>query len=161
MKVPTFDVPPALGRLLGRMPRTPPAFAVSLALNLVRGRLYDAAAFEPLRGRSLAVRVQDAGIEFAITLGDRGFAPAPRGRAPDVTIAASARDFLALALRVEDADSLFFTRRLRMEGDTELGLYVKNTLDAIDFTSLGPEAFLRRSGWKSSAHSCKIPSLRC
>jgi predicted lipid carrier protein YhbT len=59
---------------------------------------------------------------------------AARRRAPqvDLEIAASARDFLALARREEDPDTLFFCRRLSMEGDTELGLLVKNTLDAIE-----------------------------
>jgi hypothetical protein len=36
----------------------------------------------------------------------------------------------ALALRREDPDTLFFTRRLVLEGDTELGLALKNALDA-------------------------------
>lgn len=40
-------------------------------------------------------------------------------------------DFLALALRREDPDSLFFTRRLVVEGDTETGLALKNALDAL------------------------------
>ena len=51
----------------------------------------------------------------------------------DLTIAASAHDFLLLAKRREDPDTLFFCRRLLMEGDTELGLLIKNALDAIDF----------------------------
>jgi len=35
------------------------------------------------------------------------------------------------ALRREDPDTLFFTRRLVLEGDTALGLEIKNTLDAL------------------------------
>ena len=37
----------------------------------------------------------------------------------------------AWAEGAEDADTLFFERRLVMEGDTEFGLLLKNTLDAI------------------------------
>ena len=48
----------------------------------------------------------------------------------DLRITGRARDFLRLATRLEDADTLFFQRRLKMEGDTELGLYLKNFLDA-------------------------------
>ncbi len=44
---------------------------------------------------------------------------------------ATLRDYAALALRREDPDSLFFTRRLVLEGDTELGLALKNALDAL------------------------------
>ncbi|MEW8013567.1 MAG: SCP2 sterol-binding domain-containing protein [Candidatus Sedimenticola endophacoides] len=48
-------------------------------------------------------------------------------------------DFLLLATRREDADTLFFNRRLRLGGDTELGLYVKNFLDALELDGrLGP-----------------------
>jgi predicted lipid carrier protein YhbT len=51
-------------------------------------------------------------------------------------ISATTRDYLALALREEDPDTLFFSRRLLMEGDTDLGLLVKNTLDAVDWDSV-------------------------
>ena len=76
------------------------------------------------------------------TYGKRGFFPSFDPRTPDLTISARARDFLALMAREEDADTLFFSRRLQMEGETELGLQVKNTLDAIDLTQLD----LRQSG---------------
>ena len=42
----------------------------------------------------------------------------------------------AHARRREDADTLFFTRRLVMTGDTELGRVVKNALDSIDWSRL-------------------------
>lgn len=38
--------------------------------------------------------------------------------------------------RKEDPDTLFFQRRLQIEGDTELGLYVKNLMDAIELDSM-------------------------
>ena len=41
-------------------------------------------------------------------------------------------DFMLLVSREEDADAMFFKRRLKMEGDTELGLYIKNFLDGLD-----------------------------
>ena len=67
----------------------------------------------------------------------RGFAP--DSGAPDLTVSATARDFLLLLSRREDPDTLFFSRRLVSEGDTELGLTVKNLLDALD-----PEAVLHQ-----------------
>jgi len=85
--------------------------------------------FAPLRGRVLRLEVR--GLPFApqITLDAIGLRPA-FGR-PDVTIRASLADYAALALRREDPDTLFFTRRLAIEGDTELGLALKNALDAL------------------------------
>ena len=59
------------------------------------------------------------------------------GGAPaDLTIRSTVSGFLALGLRREDPDTLFFTRRLVMTGDTDLGLVVKNALDAIDWSRL-------------------------
>ncbi len=57
-------------------------------------------------------------------------------RRPTSRFARPCSGFLALALRREDPDTLFFTRRLVMTGDTELGLIVKNLLDAIDWSRL-------------------------
>ena len=46
-------------------------------------------------------------------------------------IAATADSYLRLLRGEDDPDRLFFERVLVMEGDTELGLVLKNTLDAI------------------------------
>ena len=48
------------------------------------------------------------------------FTPCHRSDHADLTIRASAQDFLQLAQRQVDPDTLFFSRRLVMEGDTEL-----------------------------------------
>ena len=48
----------------------------------------------------------------------------------EATIRGGWREFLCLATRREDPDALFFQRRLVIEGDTELGLTVKNLLDS-------------------------------
>ena len=86
-------------------------------------------ALEPLRGKVL--RLEVAGLPFApqLTLDAIGLRPA-FGK-PDVTVRASLADYAALALRREDPDTLFFERRLVIEGDTALGLTVKNALDSL------------------------------
>lgn len=43
----------------------------------------------------------------------------------DVSFSADASDLLMIVARKQDPDTLFFQRRLVIEGDTELGLYVK------------------------------------
>ena len=93
-----------------------------------------AAAYDQqaLQGKHLRIRVADARVGFDFTWDNGRFRACHRGSEPDLTISASAHDFLLLARREEDPDTLFFSRRLSMEGDTELGLLVKNTLDAIE-----------------------------
>jgi predicted lipid carrier protein YhbT len=51
----------------------------------------------------------------------------------DVRITGNVEDFWRLAARREDPDTLFFSRRLCMEGDTETGVHIKNLLDALDY----------------------------
>ena len=135
-KLPSFTVPATAARVIARLPQLPPTLALVGALNLALDRVLPADELEPLTGRRLSVRVTDAGLTLRFTLTARGFRPSLDKRASDLTISATARDFLALALREEDPDTLFFSRRLLMEGDTELGLLVKNTLDAIDWDEL-------------------------
>ena len=66
---------------------------------------------------------------------DRAGTPAVRPRAgrADVRISGKVEDFWQLATRREDPDTLFFSRRLCIEGDTETGVHVKNLLDALDY----------------------------
>jgi predicted lipid carrier protein YhbT len=133
-----FTLPPLIARLIARLPQWPPSAALAAALSLALGRLIDPEPLAPLRGKRLALHVNDAGLTLRVTFMGRRFAPVLDARPADVTISASACDLLLLARRKADPDSLFFSRRLVMEGDTELGLLVKNTLDAVDFTALLP-----------------------
>ncbi|HEX4928489.1 MAG TPA: SCP2 sterol-binding domain-containing protein [Burkholderiales bacterium] len=86
-------------------------------------------ALEPLRGKVLRLEIRGLGTGPQLTLTRLGLVPALG--APDVVVRARLRDYLALALRREDPDSLFFSRRLVIEGDTALGLVVKNALDSL------------------------------
>jgi len=101
-----------------------------LALQIADGDL------EFMNGRHLRVEVRDAGLHFNLTFdGNRLLAAAENG-APDLVFRGNVHDFLLLAARREDSDTLFFQRRLQIEGDTDMGLEIKNLLDAIDVGSL-------------------------
>ena len=54
----------------------------------------------------------------------------------DVCIRGNLSAFIQLANRHCDPDSLFFQRRLCIQGDTDLGLEIKNCLDAVDLDEL-------------------------
>jgi predicted lipid carrier protein YhbT len=75
-------------------------------------------------------------LGFCITLHQGKLVPSRVKNMPDLSITGTLHAFLLLAARREDTDTLFFQRRLRMEGDTELGLEVKNFLDGLDVDSL-------------------------
>lgn len=131
------DVPPLVRSVVGKLPAMPPSLAFSIAANRLLWPVLAESDRRQLAGRRYAVRVTDAGLALHFTVTPRGFS-ADRGQ-PDVTFSATARDFLLLLSRREDPDTLFFSRRLVIEGDTELGLTVKNLLDAVD-----PESVLKR-----------------
>lgn len=137
---------PALLTSLGqRLPAFPGSLLCVAALNLVLKPHLPDDLRAGLAGRHLRVRVSDAGVGFDFTWRGDGFAALRPAGVPDLEIGACARDFIALAKREQDPDTLFFSRRLSMEGDTELGLLVKNTLDAIELplTELGRQAVAR------------------
>lgn len=92
-----------------------------------------------LDGKVTLIRVRDARISYYITLKNGKLKAAPAGCTQNVSIEGSIYDFMQLATRQEDPDTLFFNRRLRLGGDTELGLFIKNFLDSLEFEDrLGP-----------------------
>ncbi|MCX7171198.1 MAG: SCP2 sterol-binding domain-containing protein [Proteobacteria bacterium] len=135
-QLPNFTLPALFARFGQRLPQLPPTLALISVLNLALGRLLPREPLAPLLGKRLAIRVSDAGLTLRFAYNDRGFHPSFGAAAADLTITARTRDFLALLTREEDADTLFFNRRLQMQGETELGLLVKNTLDAIELPHL-------------------------
>ena len=98
-----------------------------------------------MEGRTARIRVLDAGIDLNVTAGPEGFQSRPPEQPADLTIEGMAYDYLLLITGREDPDTLFFQRRLRMSGDTALGVHLKNFLASVDPDSL-PLATLVRPG---------------
>ncbi len=117
--------------LLQRLPMHPPAMALSLALNRLLLKRLPADARAALSNRPVEVSVTDLGLRLRLQLGAAGFAPAAARVEPVLRIAAAVPAYWRLLRGEDDADRLFFERALVMEGDTEMGLVLKNTLDAI------------------------------
>lgn len=116
---------------LCRLPMQPPSQVLALALNrLLWPRLPDDARLA-LSGRTVEIAVIDLGLSLRLCLGHTGFGAATRATPVALRIAASLPAFVRLARGDDDADRLFFERALVMEGDTELGVVLKNTLDAL------------------------------
>ena len=132
------QLPALLASVVSRLPQWPPSTVLCAGLNLLFLPTLDAETKQRLMGRVVSIKVSDAGLDGRIRLTSMGFLPVLRS-APEVTISACAWDYYRLARRLEDPDTLFFSRRLTIDGDTELGLLVKNTLDAIDWSHMpGP-----------------------
>ena len=120
-----------LRRVVQRLPVQPPSFVAARVLDRLLWPRLDAYAREALAGRTVEVELIETGVCVRLRLTASGFAVAPAGEAPAVSIRARSDALWRLARGVDDADRLFFERALVMEGDTEFGLILKNTLDAI------------------------------
>jgi predicted lipid carrier protein YhbT len=139
-----FTVPRPLGALLARLPAYPGSIMLVTALNLGLSGQLQGDVRQLLLGKKLRIHVRDARLTFDFTWNGESFAACGPGAPADLTISAGSYDFFQLAQRREDPDTLFFSRRLSMEGDTELGLVVKNALDALEMPVLEIQRWMPR-----------------
>lgn len=104
-----------------------------LANQLMKGQSVTS-RLDVLEGKRLQLSITDTGNcwRFIIQGNRLLHDPNSRGNA-DIHIQGELKTFLLLATRNEDPDTLFFSRQLSLEGNTEDGLYLKNILDAMDF----------------------------
>ena len=136
--IPAFTLPPLFARLGALLPQWPHALNLALALNAARtlGVLPEDTLRE-LEGRHFRVTVLDTGMDVNFTFAGGSFHPVfASSGTPDLHFTARLSAFLQLVSRQEDPDTLFFNRTLSIEGDTELGLRVKNMLDALAWPRL-------------------------
>lgn len=106
-----------------------------LTNHLLRGQALTKRLLE-LEGKVISLGVIDMAIELRFRIQD-GQLQAARRESPDVVIRGTCDAFLSLALRREDPDTLFFQRRLSVEGETETGVHIKNLIDGFDYDLQG------------------------
>lgn len=85
-----------------------------------------------LEDAKLRIQIIDLGFDWQACLQQNQLVFSTGGHTADTTFSGNSKEFLLLASRREDPDTLFFQRRLSIEGNTELGLQIKNLIDSID-----------------------------
>ncbi|QJQ05105.1 SCP2 domain-containing protein [Undibacterium piscinae] len=133
MQLSDFRFPSAFSQIGKYIPSPLASLPLLAMLELARRREWLLAP-ETLYGKSFLIVIEDLGLQLRFVCDQGKFKPqmSPQSSAApaDVRLSALAVDFFQLASGMEDADTLFFRRRLKMEGDTELGVAVKYWLDA-------------------------------
>ena len=86
----------------------------------------------------LNICVNDIGFQFSVRYCNHKLVVAEAQAEPDLRFSASSYDLLLIATQQLDPDMLFFQRRLEMNGDTELGLGIKNLLASIELNTQLP-----------------------
>lgn len=144
--IPKFRLPTFIASLGQKLPQWPHALALVAGLNAaLKMKLLPEDELGALEDKLFRVRVLDTGGEASYTYRGGLFRPVFRPeREPDLAFAANLSAYLQLLARQEDPDTLFFNRELEITGDTELGLIVKNMLDAVEWPKLSDRLPLLR-----------------
>lgn len=88
-----------------------------------------------LQNRWLKINVRDLDLTWFVSLVDNKL-QVSQDEIADVTFSGETNDLILVATRRQDPDTLFFHRKLTIEGDTELGLRIKNMMDAFDLDAM-------------------------
>ena len=131
---PTF--PRLLAKPLWLVPDFVHAAFLTQALNHIVLHLVEEEELSFLIDRHLCFYVDDLNVSYYIQYDGEQFLSDHHHKEYDVKISGHLYDFLLLMSRQEDSDTLFFNRRLRIEGGTEIGLQLKNLFDAVDLDEL-------------------------
>ena len=144
--IPKFRLPGFIASVFSKLPQWPHALVLVSGLNAaLKMKLLPEDSLALLEDKTFRVSVLDTGGEAHYTYRNGLFRPLfkPVGE-PDLAFAANLSAYLQLLARQEDPDTLFFNRELEITGDTELGLIVKNMLDAVEWPSLPQLPLLKR-----------------
>lgn len=133
MSLPNIILPSWIGKIVSKFPSKPPRFILVTTLNTMLKRDLLPADMSLFADRKFEIDVLDAGIKVRFSATQEKFIDTPFEGEPDLRLAANSVDFMRMILREEDPDTLFFNRKLQIEGDTELGLITKNLLDSVDW----------------------------
>ena len=142
MPLPEIVLPAWAGKIGRILPAKPPQAALVATLNIMLKKGLLPADMTLFAGRKCEIDVLDAGIKVRFGANGEKFTADGFDDTPDLRLAANGIDFMRMMLREEDPDTLFFNRKLQIEGDTELGLITKNLLDSVDWPF--GELFLQR-----------------
>lgn len=130
--------PTVMRRALRLMPNAFVQGGLEAGLNRIFKPFIADGRLKFMKNRKLCIRVSDIDLTFMVTLPGEVLRISADPSGCDVTFRTQATDLLQLITGREDPDTLFFSRRLSISGDTELGLEVKNFLDTLEADTLLP-----------------------
>ncbi|MBD8526208.1 ubiquinone anaerobic biosynthesis accessory factor UbiT [Pseudomarimonas arenosa] len=117
--------------LLARLPRpwldqlSQPLLQRAMAASL------SGQGLQAIEGRWLAIEAEDLSWRIVVRVRNSRIELLPSDQPAEASVRGSVTDLLLLASRLEDADTLFFQRRLQLTGNVELGLCARNLLDQL------------------------------
>ncbi|RUO76089.1 ubiquinone anaerobic biosynthesis accessory factor UbiT [Idiomarina seosinensis] len=96
-----------------------------------------------LTAKTVTIEVTDIALSFDVSIVNQRLVVTYSDHTSDAKLSADSADLLLLIHNKVDPDTLFFRRRLKVEGSTELGLSLKNFLDTIEVDQKLPDPLYR------------------
>jgi predicted lipid carrier protein YhbT len=125
-------LPPKLLKPLRFAPKGVQRSVLEFALRQFFQEAMTAGELAILEGRWIRLEIADAELSWLIGVVNNTPVVSMEERVSDLVIRGNLEEFVLLASDREDPDAQFFQRRLVVEGDTELGLEVKNLIYSLD-----------------------------
>ena len=125
-------IPPFVLRPLHLVPSAVIRPLVEAGLRRFFKQSIEGDGLEILEGRQVLLSVTDISLDLMITVRNGQPRLNHSTHEPELTISGNLEEFVLLASNREDPDTQFFQRRITIEGDTELGLEVKNLIYSLD-----------------------------
>lgn len=116
---------------------------IGAAFNHLFKQEIDDSELDFLTNKWLKIEVSDLAIELGISLQNQRLVVTAHCPREDVLLRAKHVHFLQLLHHEVDPDTLFFRRLLLMTGDTEMGLHIKNLLDAMALDTRLPKPLMQ------------------
>ncbi|TRX56890.1 SCP2 domain-containing protein [Thalassomonas sp. M1454] len=110
--------------------------AIEFAINNVLKESLEDGELDFLEEQILEIKVTDLNKSWFFTVIDERIIVKSEQSISQVTISGEFNSFALLASQTIDPDTLFFRRKLLIEGDVDLGLAVKNLLDRVELEQL-------------------------
>lgn len=137
--------PQSLAKLATIVPFRVNALLIQSMLNKVFSEQMEDGDFEHLLNRSLQVEIIDARLYMSLGFDGQQILCqhfCKQAVAADATLSVMSSDAIDLIRQEVDPDTLFFQRKLKIAGDTELAHHIKNTIDTINPATI-PQSILR------------------
>jgi len=137
--------PPNLGKIATFVPLKINQLIIERVLNSIFIEQITDGEFDFLQDHLLQIEIIDARLFLGISAKNGKICCTHLSSTScpsDATLSINSIDSIRLIEQKIDPDTLFFQRKLRIKGNTELAHHAKNTIDTIDLKTI-PEFFLK------------------
>ena len=136
-------LPKVIASTHGLLPEAVKFKPFQLVLNNVFSNELTDGELDFLAAKKVTIEVTDIALSFDVSLINQRLVVTSTDHGSDAKLSADSADLLLLIHNKVDPDTLFFRRRLKVEGSTELGLSLKNFLDTIEVDQKLPSPLYR------------------